>query len=53
MIVERKQDSGKATIENAQLIHSYCNTDIKNETLINMSKEMKERTQLISRCWNC
>ena len=28
--IERKQDGGKATIENAQLTHPYCNTGVKN-----------------------
>lgn len=48
--IERKQDGGKATIENAQLTPPYCNTEVKNYTLINMSKEMKKGIQLISRC---
>ena len=28
--IERKQDGGKAIIENAQLTHPYCNTGVKN-----------------------
>lgn len=28
--IERKQDGGKATIDNAQLTHPYCNTGYKN-----------------------
>ncbi|MBA2848246.1 hypothetical protein HNQ76_000592 [Thermosulfuriphilus ammonigenes] len=28
--IQRKQDGGKATIENAQITHPFCNTGVKN-----------------------